>query len=155
MFWADSGWFYPDPASTRFLLNVFESPLPDGKGFSAHVSTRRRPAPDQAPTDAKAAALYANAGRALKEAHDKGFENAVMLDPIGNVAEFATANLFMAKDGVVHTPAPNGTFLNGITRSEEHTSELQSLKRNSYAVFCLKKQTANKRTQIQLAKLHT
>src|SRR3546814_10567161 len=116
---------------------------------------RRRPAPDQAPTDAKAAALYANAGRALKEAHDKGFENAVMLDPIGNVAEFATANLFMAKDGVVHTPAPNGTFLNGITRSEEHTSELQSLKRNSYAVFCLKKQTANKRTQIQLAKLHT
>src|SRR3546814_2609798 len=126
MFWADSGWIYPDPASTRFLLNVFESPLPDGKGFSAHVSTRRRPAPDQAPTDAKAAALYANAGRALKEAHDKGFENAVMLDPIGNVAEFATANLFMAKDGVVH-------------RSEEHTSELQSLMRISYAVFCLKK----------------
>src|SRR3546814_14480255 len=66
MFWADSGWIYPDPASTRFLLNVFESPLPDSKGFSAHVSTRRRPAPDQAPTDAKAAALYANAGRALR-----------------------------------------------------------------------------------------
>lgn len=116
MFWADSGWIYPDPASTRFLLNVFESPLPDGKGFSACVSTRRRPAPDQAPTDAKAAGLYANAGRALKEAHDKGFENAIMLDPIGNVAEFATANLFMVKDGVAHTPVPNGTFLNGITR---------------------------------------
>jgi branched-chain amino acid aminotransferase len=39
-----------------------------------------------------------------------------MCDPIGNVAEFATANVFMAKDGVVYTPAPNGTFLNGITR---------------------------------------
>jgi branched-chain amino acid aminotransferase len=39
-----------------------------------------------------------------------------MLDPIGNVAEFATANLFIAKDGIVHTPVPNGTFLNGITR---------------------------------------
>ena len=116
MFWADSGWIYPDPASTRFLLNVFESPLPGGAGFSACVSTRRRPAPDQAPTDAKAACLYANAGRALKEAADKGFDNAVVLDPIGNVAEFATANLFYAKDGVVHTPVPNGTFLNGITR---------------------------------------
>src|SRR3546814_7873601 len=50
MFWADSGWIYPDPASTRFLLNVFESPLPDGKGFSAHVSTRRRPARSEEPT---------------------------------------------------------------------------------------------------------
>lgn len=116
MFWADSGWIYPDPDSTRFLLNVFESPLPGDDGFSACVSTRRRPAPDQAPTDAKAACLYANAGRALKEANDKGFSNAVVLDPIGNVAEFATANLMLAKDGEVHTPVPNGTFLNGITR---------------------------------------
>ena len=40
----------------------------------------------------------------------------VMCDALGNVAEFASANLFMAKDGVVFTPAPNGTFLNGITR---------------------------------------
>jgi len=116
MFWADSGWIYPDPASTRFLLNVFESPLPGDAGFTACVSTRRRPAPDQAPTDAKAACLYANAGRAMKEAVDKGFGNAVVLDPIGNVAEFATANLMFAKDGEVHTPIPNGTFLNGITR---------------------------------------
>jgi branched-chain amino acid aminotransferase len=39
-----------------------------------------------------------------------------MRDLEGNVAELATANVFMAKDGVVSTPAPNGTFLNGITR---------------------------------------
>jgi branched-chain amino acid aminotransferase len=39
-----------------------------------------------------------------------------MLDANGNVAEFATANLFLARDGQVHTPVPNGTFLNGITR---------------------------------------
>ena len=116
MFWADSGWIYPDPDSTRFLLNVFESPLPGDAGFTACVSSRRRPAPDQAPTDAKAACLYANAGRALKEAVDKGFGNAVVLDPIGNVAEFATANLMFAKDGEVHTPIPNATLLNGITR---------------------------------------
>ena len=116
MFWADSGWIYPDPDSTRFALNIFESALPDASGFSVTVSDKTRPAPNMAPTDAKAACLYANAGRALKTANDAGFGNAVILDPIGNVAEFATANLFYAKDGVVHTPIPNGTFLNGITR---------------------------------------
>ncbi|MEC8852139.1 MAG: aminotransferase class IV, partial [Pseudomonadota bacterium] len=39
-----------------------------------------------------------------------------VLDPLGNVAEFATANIFLAKDGVIHTPIPNGTFLDGLTR---------------------------------------
>ena len=39
-----------------------------------------------------------------------------MCDMLGNVAELGTANVFMAKDGVVYTPIPNGTFLNGITR---------------------------------------
>ncbi|WP_420403440.1 branched-chain amino acid aminotransferase [Nisaea sp.] len=114
--WAEDGWIYPNPETTRFMLHIFEAPLPEPKGFSAHVSSHRRPAPDQAPTDAKAACLYPNAGRALREANQAGFDNAVMLDPIGNVAEFATANIFMARDGVVTTPAPNGTFLNGITR---------------------------------------
>jgi branched-chain amino acid aminotransferase len=52
----------------------------------------------------------------LREAQAKGFETAVVLDPSGNVAEFAYANLFMVKDGVVATPVSNGTFLNGITR---------------------------------------
>jgi branched-chain amino acid aminotransferase len=40
----------------------------------------------------------------------------VLLDPTGNVSEFSTSNLFYAKDGEVHTPIPNGTLLNGITR---------------------------------------
>jgi len=39
-----------------------------------------------------------------------------MRDMLGNIAELGTANIFMARDGVVFTPAPNGTFLNGITR---------------------------------------
>jgi len=43
-------------------------------------------------------------------------ENAVVLDGLGNVAELATANIWMAKDGAAHTPIANGTFLNGITR---------------------------------------
>ncbi len=69
-----------------------------------------------APTDAKASCLYPNIARTVAEASKKGFDTGVVLDPDGNVAEFAYANLFMVKDGEVHTPAINGTFLNGITR---------------------------------------
>ena len=116
MFWAENGFVAPDPSSTRFALTVNPLPMPGTDGFSACLSTLRRPMPSMAPTDAKASCLYPNAGRALAEARAKGFDNAVMMDPIGNIAEFATANLFMAKDGVVMTPAVNGTFLNGITR---------------------------------------
>ena len=69
-----------------------------------------------APTGAKASCLYPNVARSVAEAGEKGFDTAVVLDPDGNVAEFAYANLFMVRDGVAHTPAPNGTFLDGITR---------------------------------------
>jgi branched-chain amino acid aminotransferase len=69
-----------------------------------------------APVDAKAACLYPNNSRALMEAQARGFNNCLLLDLLGNVAEFGNANVFMAKDGVVYTPVPNGTFLNGITR---------------------------------------
>ncbi len=116
MFFAEDGFVVPDPDSTRFALVINERPLPENKGFAACRSSFRRPTPETAPTEAKAACLYPNVARAVREAQAKGFDNAVTLDMIGNVAEFATANLFMAKDGVVHTPAPNGTFLNGITR---------------------------------------
>jgi branched-chain amino acid aminotransferase len=90
--------------------------MPGFDGFSACLSTRRRPTPDSAPTDTKASCLYPNAGRALQEARDRGFNNCVMLDAMGNVAEFATANLFIAKDGVLMTPQESGSFLNGVTR---------------------------------------
>ena len=116
MAWSEDGFLAPDPDTTQFVLSVAESQLPQPNGFSACLSSFRRPGPEVAPTEAKAACHYTNSGRAEREAKGKGFENAVMLDPIGNVAEFATANLFMAKDGVVHTPVPNRTFLNGITR---------------------------------------
>ncbi len=116
MAWSEDGFLAPDPATTQFVLSVVESPLPKPNGFSACLSSFRRPSPEVAPTEAKAACHYTNSGRAEREAKGKGFDNAVMLDPIGNVAEFATANLFIAKDGAVHTPVPNQTFLNGITR---------------------------------------
>ena len=115
-FYADDGFVAPAPESTRFVLSIYEDPLPPPTGFAACISTRRRPTPTMAPTEAKAACLYPNAGLALTEARKRGFQNAIMLDAIGNVAEFATSNIFIAKDGVVRTPVPNGCFLNGITR---------------------------------------
>ena len=116
MFYAEDGFVTPEPDSTRFTLAIHDAPLPAPDGFSACLSGFRRPARDMAPTDAKASCLYPNVARCVSEAKGKGFDTAVVLDPAGNVAEFAYTNLFMVKDGVVHTPAPNGTFLNGITR---------------------------------------
>jgi branched-chain amino acid aminotransferase len=119
MFWAEAagGPIQPDPDSTQFLLAVYESPLPGITGLSATLSPYRRPAPDSAPTDAKASCLYPNGARAMRDAMARGFTNAVLLDQHGQVAEFATSNLFFVKDGVVHTPALNGSFLAGVTRS--------------------------------------
>jgi branched-chain amino acid aminotransferase len=68
------------------------------------------------PTDAKAGCLYPNNGRAILEAKSRGFDNALVRDMLGHVAETATSNVFIVKDGAVLTPQPNGTFLNGITR---------------------------------------
>ena len=116
MFFAEGGWIDPDPTTTRFMISVYESPLPKG-GFSACVSQFRRPSPETAPTDAKASCLYPLAGRIMMDAKNKGFENAIVRDLNGNVAEFATANRFFVKDGVVQTPQLNGTFLPGVTRA--------------------------------------
>ena len=69
-----------------------------------------------APTEAKAACLYPNSSLAIKEANRRGFDNAVMRDGGDNVVEFASSNLWLAKDGEVITPAHNHTFLNGVTR---------------------------------------
>lgn len=116
MFWAETNFLDAGPVETRYAISVYESAMPAPKGFSAALSSFRRPSYEYAPTDAKAACHYANSGRAVREAQKRGFDNAVLLDPVGKVSEFTTSNLFYAKDGAVHTPIPNGTLLNGITR---------------------------------------
>ena len=120
MYWAEHGGYMSvpaDPDSTRFCLCLFESPMIASSGFSVTVSPFRRPTYECAPTNAKAGCLYPNNGRAIMEAKSRGFDNALVLDMLGNVAETGTSNIFMVKDGVAFTPAPNGTFLSGITRS--------------------------------------
>ena len=119
MYWAEKEgpWVQAhDPESTRWCLSIYEAPLKTPKGFSTTLSPYRRPTLETMPVDAKAGCLYPNNARALFEAQVRGFDNAIVCDMLGNVAEFATSNVFMAKDGVVFTPLPNGTFLAGITR---------------------------------------
>jgi branched-chain amino acid aminotransferase len=85
-------------------------------GFSVTLSPFRRPTYETAPVDAKAGCLYPNNARAMFEAKSRGFDNALVCDVAGNIAELANSNVFMGKDGVLYTPIPNGTFLAGITR---------------------------------------
>ncbi|MGE0798023.1 MAG: branched-chain amino acid aminotransferase [Lautropia sp.] len=119
MYWGEAegpGTIMADPESTRFCLTLFEAPMPEPTGGSLGVSRFRRPTFETMPTDVKTGALYPNNARAMADAKARGFDNALVLDMLGNVAETATSNLFIVKDGVAMTPAVNGTFLNGITR---------------------------------------
>jgi len=114
--WSEDGFIEPDPDSTRIAISVVEAALTKPGPMSVTLSKWRRPTPESAPTQAKAVAHYAQAGRATAEAKAKGFNDGVVLDMLGNVAEFSCSNLWIAKDGVALTPVANGCFLNGITR---------------------------------------
>ena len=86
-------------------------------GHALTVSPFRRPSPDPLYSAAKAACHYPNNARIVREARARGFQNALSLDQEGHVAETASTNAFLVRDGVVMTPVPNGTFLAGITRA--------------------------------------
>ena len=112
------GLLIPVAEKSAFALTLFDAAMPPFTGFSACLSELRRPDPLVAPTDAKASCLYPNSTKALREAKARGFDNAVVCDGEGRVAEFATANIFLVTAvGKVVTPVPNGTFLSGITRA--------------------------------------
>jgi len=119
MYWAEEGapgGVRPDPESTRWCLTLYVAPFPQPSGTAITLSPFRRPTRECAPVEAKTGCLYPNNARALIEARARGFDNCLLCDLLGNVAELGTANIFMAKDGVVFTPEANGTYLAGITR---------------------------------------
>lgn len=119
MYWAeesDAGTVPPLASSTDFALCLEAMPMVEPSGFTITTTRFRRPTLEVMPVDAKAACLYANNARMMREAKAKGFHNALVTDCTGNVAELATSNVFLARGGEVFTPVPNGTFLNGITR---------------------------------------
>jgi branched-chain amino acid aminotransferase len=85
------------------------------KGIRLDMAQYRRPAPDTAPTQAKAAGLYMICTVSKHAAEAKGYADAMMLDYRGYIAEATGANVFFIKDGELHTPIPD-CFLNGLTR---------------------------------------
>ena len=85
------------------------------KGLRLNVAPWRRPAPYTAPTKSKAAGLYMICTLSKHAAADAGYDDALMLDWRGQVAEATGANIFFLKDNVLHTPTPD-CFLDGITR---------------------------------------
>jgi branched-chain amino acid aminotransferase len=91
------------------------SPEARQRGIKLAVSEWRRPAPDTAPTNSKAAGLYMICTMSKHKAEQAGFDDALMYDYRGYVAEATGANIFVAQDGKLHTPIPD-CFLNGITR---------------------------------------
>ena len=120
MYWSTGygeGFISAAPDSTDFCLCLQEIPMPDSQESARLTTTRfQRPTLEVATVNAKAACLYPNNARMIRDAYSKGFTNALVCDALGNVAESATSNVFMVRDGDVFTPVPNGSFLNGITR---------------------------------------
>lgn len=121
MFWGLEGahlGIVPAEAPAGFCVSLEEIPLSDPNKTVRLTTTRyRRPVLADNVCNAKAGCLYPNNARMLAEALAKGYENALVADAMGNVAESASANVFMVRDGIVYTPIPNGTFLSGITRA--------------------------------------
>ncbi|WP_172329311.1 branched-chain amino acid aminotransferase [Mangrovicoccus sp. HB161399] len=115
----------PD-GSAGFAICLETVPMAPPEAAQRLTTTRfRRPTLEVAVCNAKAGCLYPNNGRMLAEARSKGYDNALVTDAAGNVAETATANVFMVKDGEVYTPIANGTFLSGITRAR-HIANLRA-----------------------------
>ncbi len=94
---------------------AYFSPEARLQGIRMKTATYRRPSPETAPTNSKAAGLYMICTLSKHEAEAAGFQDALMLDYRGYVAEATGANIFLAYDGVLHTPTPD-CFLDGITR---------------------------------------
>ena len=129
MYWAidgDISAIVPKGERVGFAICLEEIPLAPETASVRLTRTRfRRPVLENAVVNAKAGCLYPNNARMLVEARSKGFDNALVADAMGNVAETATANIFLVKDGEVFTPITNGTFLPGITRSR-HIENLKA-----------------------------
>lgn len=135
MYWALEGGYSAivpkEGGGTGFAVSLEQIPMATPDASATLTCTQfRRPVLEDAVVNAKAACLYPNNARMLAEARRKGFANALVADALGNVAEAATANVFAVKDGEVFTPAPNGTFLAGITRARH----IMNLKADGVAV---------------------
>ena len=121
-------------ASTNIAIACWEwpsyfSPEKLMQGIKLSLSKWTRPSPSSAPTDSKAAGLYMICSLSKHEAEKKGFDDALMLDYRGFVAEATGANIFFVKKGELFTPTAD-CFLNGITRQ----TVIEIAKENNFIV---------------------
>ena len=85
-------------------------------GIEVKVSSWRKHASSQIPTNAKTTGLYVNSMLAGEEARRNGYEEAIVLNKEGNVAEGPGENIFLVRDGEIFTPGLSESILDGITR---------------------------------------
>ena len=90
-------------------------PSKKARGIRLDIAKWRRPAPYTAPTESKASGLYMICTLSRQVAEQRGYDDAMMLDWRGQVAEGTGANIFFVRDGKLYTPTPD-CFLDGITR---------------------------------------
>ena len=105
----------PHLAVAAWVWGKYFDPELAARGIRLDIAEWRRPAPYTAPTASKASGLYMIATMSKHRAEDRGFNDALMFDWRGQVAEATGANVFFIRDGVIHTPTPD-CFLDGITR---------------------------------------
>jgi branched-chain amino acid aminotransferase len=86
------------------------------QGCDVKVSSWSRMAPNTLPAMAKSAANYANSALIKMEAITDGYSEGIALDVYGNVSEGSGQNIFIVRDGVIHTPPLGSSILGGITR---------------------------------------
>jgi branched-chain amino acid aminotransferase len=91
------------------------NPEERAKGIRLTFAKYKRPSPETAPTASKAVGLYMICTISKHAAEREGYADALMVDWRGYIAESTGANIFLIKDGVIHTPTPD-CFLDGITR---------------------------------------
>ena len=110
---------FPCPIDVAILLwewGAYLGAEATEKGVDVKISSWRRMAPDTFPSLAKTSANYANAQLIKMEAITDGYAEGIALDSAGYVSEGSGQNVFMVRDGVLHTPPLSASILPGITR---------------------------------------
>jgi branched-chain amino acid aminotransferase len=117
---ADSMGIAPSGGQPHLAIAAWQSgryfdPGIASEGIRLELAQWRRPPPDTTPSEAKAAGLYMICTLSKQHAERRGYQDALMLDWRGQVAEATGANIFFVREGALHTPVPD-CFLDGITR---------------------------------------
>jgi len=105
----------PDLSTNLLIAGIPSMPRSFEKGINLHVSRWRKAMPSSTPVQSKSAAQYNMAITSKKEAKALGYDDALLLDYEGYIAECTTTNIFFVRDKILYTPIAD-RFLNGITR---------------------------------------